>query len=482
VFTTRSTAPSPARADAAAAPPPADSPTLTGKEQAWWLCFVALHAPLGLWMHAESITVWVHGVLCLAIGGWWALNPSRPDRVACVAAYIAGAEVFWRMVTDALPWETAKFGLVLIYAAALLSRFGLASLVAPAMCFSLLLPSVAVTASEADPALLRGMLSFNLSGPFSLAMSAAFFWRLKLDPHQVVRVFMSLLAPIVAIGAIVLYNIVTADHLEFSFESNPQTSGGFGPNQVSLALGLGALACFWCQLERGVRWSARVMLFILMLWLGAHCALTFSRGGMLGASASAAIAIGLLMLDRDARRKAVLVVPLLVGLGMFVIWPALVEFTGGNLAVRYSETGLSHRDQLGWQDIDIWMRNPVLGVGPGMSQRYHSGGVVAHTEFTRMLAEHGFFGALAMALLVGIGVVNAVRAPSPREKALVAAALTWSVLYMLNSAMRTVAPSFMFGLSCCVLAAHARLPSQLVAPDRVAAPRRVLVGGRASAA
>ena len=323
------------------------------------------------------------------------------------------------------------------------------SLLAPALCFSLLLPSVALTVNEASPTALRGMLSFNLSGPFSLAMCAAFFWRLTLTPAQVLRLFLLLVAPVVAIGTLVAYNIATAEHLTFSFESNPEPSGGFGPNQVSLALGLGALACLWCQLERGVRWPARIVLFILMLWLGAHCALTFSRGGMLGASASAAVALALLLLDADARKKLLLVVPLLVYLALYVIWPALVDFTGGNLAVRYSETGLSNRDELGLQDIDIWMSHPVFGVGPGLSPFHHFGGVIAHTEFTRVLAEHGFFGAVAMALMVVIGVFNIFRAPSPREKALVASALTLGLLFMLNSAMRTVAPSFMYGLSCC---------------------------------
>ena len=202
------------------------------------------------------------------------------------------------------------------------------------------------------------MLSFNLSGPLALTMCAAFFWRLTLSPAQVLRVFLLLVAPVVAIGTIVVFNIATAEHLTFTFESNPETSGGFGPNQVSLALGLGALACFWCQLERHVRWPARILLFFLMLWLGAQCALTFSRGGMLGALVSAAVALVLLALDADARRKMLLVVPLLVCLALFVIWPALVDFTGGNLAVRYNETGLTHRDELAWQDIDLWMQQP----------------------------------------------------------------------------------------------------------------------------
>lgn len=455
---------------------------LTAKEQAWWLVFIALHAPLGLWMQAQSMVVFIQGAIAILLGCWWALDASRPDRVAYVAAYMVGSEVLWRMVTDALPWESAKYGLVLIFSVALINRLGLKSLLAPVLCFSLLLPSAFVTVDEVSPEALRGMLSFNLSGPLALAMSAAFFARLELSRAMVLRVFLLLVAPVVAIGAIVVFNIVTAEHLKFTFESNFATSGGFGPNQVSLALGLGALACFWCLLERDVRWPARILLFLLMLWLSGQCALTFSRGGMLGASISAAIALAFLVLDSDARKKALLVVPLLVSIGFFVIWPALVNFTGGNLAVRYSETSVTHRDELGSEDIDLWMSNPVLGVGPGLSPRHHLNGVAAHTEFTRLLAEHGFFGAVAIGLLLALGLRNIYRAPSPREKALVASAMAWSLLFMVNSAMRTVAPSFMYGLSCCVLAHQSRRPAPVVDHVEGRPSRRLWVSGRQSTA
>ncbi len=467
--------------------PPAEaslSGRISSREQAWWLVFIAIHAPLGLWMQAQSMVVFFQGAATMLVGVWWTLNSARPERVAYVAAYMVGSEVLWRMVTDALPWESAKYGMVVLFSGALLNRHGITSLLAPALWFGLLLPSISITTNEVTPEALRGILSFNLSGPLALVVAAAFFWRLQLTSAHVLRLFLLLIAPAVAIGSIVVNNIVTAEHITFTFESNHATSGGFGPNQVSQALGLGALVCFWCQLDRQVNWLMRIVLFMLMVWLFAQCALTFSRGGMLGALLAAAVAVTFLILDADARRKMVLVVPLVLALSYYVVWPALVGFTGGNLAVRYSDTSLTHRDELGNADLELFMSNPVLGVGPGLSTRRHRGTVATHTEFTRVLAEHGFFGAIYIGVMLWLGAFKVFKAPTAREKALVASAVAWSMLFMLNAAMRTVAPSFMFGLGCCAFAAQASLSRRAAAsPDAAPrGPRRTIIGQRPSAA
>ena len=436
-------------------------------EQIVWLLFIAAHAPLGLLMRAESIAVFVQGAVAFATGLWWSLNPRRPERVAYLGAYIVGSEVLWRMVTDALPWESGKYALIVIFSTALLNRDGIKTLVGAALCFGLLLPSVFLTVQDANPAVVRDMLSFNLSGPLALVVCARFFSSLELSPARTLRLFMALAAPVVAIGAIVVSNIVSLERIHFTFESNFATSGGFGPNQVSLALGLGALASLWCVLERGVRWPLKVSLFGIMLWLGTQSALTFSRGGLLGALISGAVALAFLATQAEARKKLVIVVPIVFAVSSYVIWPALVNFTGGALATRYQETGLTHRDDLATEDLELWYDHPILGVGPGLSPRHHLSGVAAHTEFTRLLAEHGIFGAFAIVLLLAAGTRNVFRAASAREKALVASTLTWSILFMLNSAMRTVAPSFMYGLSFNVFRPGSR--EVRTEPDTVAA-------------
>jgi hypothetical protein len=418
---------------------------------AWlWIVFALAHIPLAIAMQAESLVAYAHGFTTFALGMWWAVSGNRLHRVAWVCAYIAGSEVLWRMTTDALPWESGKYMVLALSGAALLSARGLKSLVRPGLLFAVLLPSAVLTVKASDDyATWRGLLSFNLSGPLALVLCAGFFSYVQLSPDRLLPLLLMIVLPSLGIAGLVMKSIMTAETIQFTMGSNFALSGGFGPNQVSLALGLGALAALWGVLETGTPRPLRLTLFVIMLWLAAQSALTFSRGGLLGALGASIIAIGCLIAVPQMRRQLLIVVTLMVIVGGWVILPMLVEFTGGRLAARFQETNTTGREVYGRQDLKTWEEHPVLGVGPGLSALEHTEGAITHTEFTRLLAEHGAFGAFAVCMLCVAFLRNVHRAPSAREKGLVASVMVWSMLYMTNAAMRTVAPAFMFGLGFC---------------------------------
>jgi O-antigen ligase len=141
----------------------------------------------------------------------------------------------------------------------------------------------------------------------------------------------------------------------------------------------------------------------------------------------------------------------------FVLLPQLDEFTKGALTKRLINTKLTGRDKLALADLKAFEENPLFGVGPGQAVAYHqkfsphSSQATAHTEFSRLLAEHGVFGLLAMVLLIGIAVQNFRKAKSPQGKALVVSMVSWSFIFMTAAAMRLVAPSFCFGLTAATL-------------------------------
>jgi O-antigen ligase len=393
--------------------------------------------------------------LTLLGGAWWVLSVARPERAAYVAAYIAGSEVIWRMAKANIFWEFGKYAVVFILVLALLRNGRLRGQLLPFLFFALLLPALVFPTANVDETELRKQTSFNLSGPLALMVSTWFFSQIKLSVSQLQRMLLALIGPAVAVAFIALIGILTAKNLVFTDESNAALSGGFGPNQVSAALGLGALASFLWALDRMVQRGVRMVLLAATIFLVAQSALTFSRGGLYMAGSAAALAV--LFLIRDRRRRARLLMgggALLLALN-FVLLPALDEFTGGALTRRFSDTRLTGRDDIAQSDLQVFSEHPLFGVGPGQTRHFrqhsHHDSAAAHTEFTRLLSEHGVFGLLAILLLLAMSVRHFLQARTAPGRALTASMLTWSFLFMLAGAMRLVAPAFAFGLSAVTL-------------------------------
>jgi hypothetical protein len=257
-----------------------------------------------------------------------------------------------------------------------------------------------------------------------------------------------MLGPIVGIGSIALFATFSSSYLVFTGSSNFATSGGFGPNQVSSALGLGALLAFLCLLNARGSVALKVLTFGLMVYLAVQSALTFSRGGLYNAAAGASMALFYIIRDARSRFQFVLVAALFFAVVHFILLPRLDAFTEGTLSERFQDVNTTGRDSLLEDDLQVWAENPILGVGPGMAKSYRElRGVAAHTEFSRLVSEHGVLGFAALVLFLAAGVQNLIRAPAPGSKAVVASMVGWSLLYMLNSAMRLVAPAFAFGLA-----------------------------------
>jgi O-antigen ligase len=137
----------------------------------------------------------------------------------------------------------------------------------------------------------------------------------------------------------------------------------------------------------------------------------------------------------------------------FAVLPYLQSFTGGTLGARFANTDTSGRIDIVLADLEIWRDHPIFGIGPGMAKGTRSlyyeraGDNGAHTEFTRLLSEHGALGFFAFLVFIYAGLKNLKQARGAKAKGLVVAMMAWSILYMTNAAMRLVAPAFAFGLT-----------------------------------
>ncbi|MCP9496446.1 MAG: O-antigen ligase family protein [Pyrinomonadaceae bacterium MAG19_C2-C3] len=414
------------------------------------ILFLAAHIPLGLAMFAAPMVATAHAVLVVGAGLWYAVRGREPqvDRIVYIAAYIVGVEVLWRMVRAPIFWESGKYAVALIMLVTLfrMRRVRLARL--PLLYFVLLLPSTLLTIFNEAPAEARQQISFNLSGPLSLAVCAFFFSQLQLTGKQLQTLFSFLIAPVFGIAAVMVMVLLTNPDIVFTGESNRDVVAGFGPNQVSSILGLGVLAALFSALRNRERGWYKVIMFASIVAFAGQSALTFSRGGLYNAIGAAGVAFFFLMGDAKARAKFLVVSVLLIIVGNFLLLPYLDSYTGGALEARFQNVEPTGRMEILAADLSIWEDNPILGVGPGQAMDLRVDIMLAaHTEFSRLFAEHGIFGFIALLLLFVTGWLNLQHAQTPLAKAITAAMICWGFLYMLNAAMRLVAPSFIFGLS-----------------------------------
>lgn len=417
--------------------------------------FLAVNVCLALLMHAFPAVSTVHAILTLSIGILLAALTKRLEHIAYVGTYIAGSEVLWRMTKAQVFWEYGKYAVIAVFLVTIVRVRFFKGPFLPLIYFALLLPSSLFLSETQGWEDVRQNLSFYLSGPLALTVSAFFFWRLSLSQQQLLGLFLAFIGPVVGIAAIAAMNILGADKIYFGHSSNIAASGGFGPNQVSSVLGLGALLAFFYVVNKEIKPRIKVIICGVIIFLGAQSALTFSRNGLINSIASVTVASLYLIKNKQTRLKFILGIGILFVAANFFVLPQLDELTKGALTSRFSQTKVTGRDKLALSELQVWQDNFLLGAGPGMaeSSRHESIrsrsklNVASHTEYTRLLAEHGLLGLAAMVVLLIMGVRNLQRVKLPENKAIIAAMIVWALLYMGGNGMRLVAPSLIIGMT-----------------------------------
>jgi hypothetical protein len=412
---------------------------------------LGLNIGLALLMFQVPLVATIHAITVLAIGVFWGLFGKRAERVAYISAYIVGSEILWRMCNAEVYWEYGKYSLALVLLIGILRLTKKPVFLTPLIYFFLLLVSSVLTlralglTEEA-----RQAISFNLSGPFALSISLIFFYRWSTNVEQIKHLLLWLLSPVLGVASIGFFSTVTAENLRFTLNSNFVTSGGFGPNQVSAILGLGAVVCsVLFVLEKSLR--VRCLLIVLTIWLLIQGGLTFSRGGIFNAAMCMALLFVHSLGNRQMRNALIILVVVLMFVGGYLIVPYLEEVTGGRIVDRFSSFETTNRADIAAADLEVWFDNFLMGVGPGMARtfrtRFFGGEVAAHTEFTRTLAEHGLLGLIGGLLLLWASVRTYFRAPTGYPRAWIAIMSGWALAEMSHAAMRIAAISFIFSLA-----------------------------------
>ena len=382
---------------------------------------------------------------------------NRNNQAAFWAVYWAGLEVLLRMTGSNIVWEAGKYGVILFLITGMLSeqkmiRFNPAILI----FFALLLPSVFVS-SFSNFLEARTVLAFNLSGPLTLVVSSIYFSHRKLKSADLVSLLRFLLLPIISTAVYLFIATPSVSEIDFYSESNIEASGGFGPNQVATILGFGLLVLFYNLYYRKPISGSLVIDFLLLFLIGFRGLVTFSRGGIIVAVICIALTILFEMVVKKSR-SGNLLVAISIGVLIFAVWDFANKTTAGMLENRYKgynpyqdryEEVSSGRMVLLMNELQWFVDNPILGIGPGMArfQNKEDIGVLVttHSEFTRLLGEHGSLGLIALIILLSVQFRN-FNKKNKKVQPIIISLIAFIFLTMFHSAMRLAFPGLLFGV------------------------------------
>ena len=442
-------------------------PTMAGRGEQFpgvdaWLLFLFLHVLLVTAIRTNTLLATFHALGTAAVG-FHALCFKTPERIVYVLGYVAASEPIWRVARAMVFYETAKF-LVAGFSILAILKFRLLGRAnkAPLFYFLCLLPSLAVL-----PGFDRELISFNLSGPFALAMATLFFSCLRINALMLRKLFLVTMAPIFGLASGATLKTLTTEVSNFG--TSRVASAGLGQNQASTIFGLGLLLAFFYLFVDRHNKQFRLLMAIAGVWCIIQAGLTFSRGGVATAIGAIGVASFLLLRDRHSRTSTFLRIGLLVVLAAYVVVPRLNAFTGGAFGNRFTSTDLTGRDRIMKSDLEAFKEHPMFGIGPGQSKDFHGRHMGrrygTHTEYSRLLAEHGSFGIMAFLFLAWMSAKR-LRRPSPVSAAMSAGFTAWTLLYMFHAAMRTAAASFVFALGAAYLMAEVPAAAKRVARSR----------------
>lgn len=422
-----------------------------------FIFFLLLHVPLAMLMELSPWFSTAHAALALLYGLRASLL-GRTSQVIYAIAYIASCEVLWRMSRAHLVWEYAKYGIVLLMFVALIvdwrqrgdNRRIRSAL--PLLLLVALLPGAVMTILETGIGEARDPLSFNLAGYLAIVLMALYLWGRPVNQVTTYRALLAIMAPIVGITFLASYYTVRSlGALNFVSASNWITSGSYGPNQVSNMMGFGALVGTMLFILMPRAQMARIVIILMAVAMVVQGLLTFSRGGIYSFILALAVFAFHLMTNPRARGRLVLLFVFFGVLLVVGIYPMLDQFTGGVLAERFRDLDTTGRLQLAEIELQVFVEHPIAGLGVGRvsdyMEAYYGLSWSAHTEFTRLLAEHGLFGILALLILLWMLLNRYLANPPGLSRGITAAMAVWSMTIMIHSAMRLAAIPLAIGLA-----------------------------------
>ncbi len=433
---------------------------MINKEDRNYLFWIAVHLGLGGLIFLVPFLSKIYGYLIILCGLIYIVRKRNQNHEVLEAcAYVVGAEVLLRM-TDGNPmYEFSKYVVIGYLLVAMYYKGFSKNAVVYWVFLVLLIPGLLISTQVIDfDERLRKSISFNISGPVCLGIASLYMYRLRISFERLNNILVMLALPIVATMTYLIFYTPSVRDVVTGTSSNFETSGGFGPNQVATMLGLGVFIFF----VRMILFSSSKLVLAVNLFLFLNIAyrglVTFSRGGMITSIVMIFLLMVVLYFKLNTRGKIKFhIVGSFFLLLLAGIWIYSINETDGLIEKRYAnqdasgrvkESRLSGREDIMESDIIMFKANPVFGVGVARSPRMRGEIIgkssLSHNELTRMLAEHGAFGIMAMLVLF---VTPLILYLDNRMHLYMLCFLVFWLLTINHAAMRLAVPAFVYALS-----------------------------------
>lgn len=384
---------------------------------------------------------------------------NRNNQVLILAAYLVGIEVFVRATGGALFYEFAKYGVIFFMLIGMVYS-GFSKNAIPYWIYLLLLiPGVILATTVLNNNTEdRKAISFVMSGPVCLGISALYTYQRKVSIETIKNILLAIGLPIISLTTyLILFNPSVRDVVTGT-DSNFSTSGGFGPNQVSTVLGLGVFIFVARILIASPNKFQIAINFCIALIMSFRGIVTFSRGGIY----TAIIMLMVLYLNLyyfsnlKTRHKLKLFLIIIISTSI-AIWTYSTLQTNGLIEKRYNNmdaagrvkaSKLTGREDLINTELNAFYKNPILGVGVAKSNeiRKQETGIssASHNEITRLLAEHGSLGIIMLLILFITPIVLYL---DNKQNLFMLPFLLFWLLTINHAAMRIAAPAYIYALS-----------------------------------
>ena len=381
-------------------------------------------------------------------------NGNQNEEAAKWGAYFASLEMIMRTTNGNILYESGKYGVILfmvlgLYLSSSQNRYNIWW-----VFIMLLLPGLLIT-NHFESA------RFALSGPIALAVSAVYFAGRDVSWEDYKKIIKCLIIPV--IGLCVVLTLKTPDYSKIVFTANSMyaTTGGAGPVHVSGILGGALLLMLVMILINSPLFINRLISIGLSAYIGLRLLLSFSRAGLFSCIISLVIVLWHLVKHKylEIERSKFIGYLVILFIISFSLWNVVNSITGGMAYNRFSgrdtagnvkadiSTG---RGDLFIQEIQMFLDNPLSGIGAGevvtVRNAMYSSKQPSHTEYSRLLAEHGFFGLIDLIILVAFPLFW-YRKTSGFSRIFFIANISYALLILFPSSTRIIFPLFLYGLS-----------------------------------